>query len=63
MVLLTDTAHFARYLRGIFAHEDNERRIKRVLTVDCICRDRLERYKGGISSCLQQCHFEWEKGY
>jgi hypothetical protein len=63
MIVLKTSAHIARYVRASFAHEDNVRRITCVLKVDYIRRDCLERYKGGIPSCLQQCHFEWEKGY
>jgi len=36
MVLLKNTVQNARYLRSIFANEDNERRIKHVLKVNYI---------------------------
>ena len=36
MVVLKNTAHFERYVSGIFAKKDNERRIKRVLKVEYI---------------------------
>ena len=35
-VLLKNTAHFARYVRGIFANQDNERSIKREFKFDYI---------------------------